>query len=257
MDNTANWKTERVKDMKIKITALLLTAAMSMLLFAGCADNSAESTLPEETAVSETESAEETSSEAEETEAAGESGTQEEPETESETSSEAPSETESETEAETPSVTETQTSAAQTTIPAPFTTEPTTVKALSASEIASKIASKNGLFSEKLYESATSRSLSLFGITPSWVSDSAYYSASAAVAEEILVVILEDSANAPKVIACFESRKLSQIEDYEDYVPSEVTKIKNAVSYQSGNTLVFCVSRDAAAAKSAIAGIVN
>ena len=113
-----------------------------------------------------------------------------------------------------------------------------------ADEIGAAIASETALFKETLNQGSAERGLSLFGIEPSMVSDSAYYVATAAVAEEVLVVKLASGTDASAILACFENRKTSQADDYADYVASEVPKIQNAVTYSGGDYCVFCVSED-------------
>ena len=84
------------------------------------------------------------------------------------------------------------------------------------------------------------------------MAEAAYYAASAAVADEILVVQLASGASASSIRSDFEGRQSVQAEDYEDYVPSEVPKINNAVIYQNGDIMVFCVSNDASAVRSTL-----
>ena len=130
-------------------------------------------------------------------------------------------------------------------------TEPPTEakKKLSAAEIAGAIAAKQGLFDEALVESSSSRGLSLFGIDTGSVAEASYYAASAAVADEILVIKLSSSTSPEDIRSDFAARQNIQEEDYEDYVPSEVPKIKNAVIYQNDDIMVFCVSNDSDAVR--------
>ena len=132
-------------------------------------------------------------------------------------------------------------------------TEPPTEKTRpTASQVASAVAEKSSLFDEALVESSSSRGLTLFGIDSSDVAEASYYAASAAVADEILVVKLAPGASASSVRSGFEQRQSVQAEDYEDYVPSEVPKINNAVIYQDDDIMVFCVSNDASAVRSTL-----
>ena len=137
----------------------------------------------------------------------------------------------------------------------PPTAAPTTAapkKAPTAKEIAGAVAAKQSLFDEALMESSPSRGLSLFGIDSGAVADASYYAATAAVADEILVVKLASGASADAIRSDFTARQEIQAEDYEEYVPSEVPKINNAVIYQNGDILVFCGSKDASAVRSTL-----
>ena len=125
-------------------------------------------------------------------------------------------------------------------------------KTPSAAQVASAIAANGSCFDEALVESSASRGLSLFGIDAGSVAEASYYAASAAVADEILVVKLAAGASAEEIRSGFADRQSIQAEDYEDYVPSEVPKINNAVIYQNGDMLVFCVSNDSAAVRSTL-----
>lgn len=155
------------------------------------------------------------------------------------------------------------TTAAVTTTKAPetqvtTTKTPTTAKpdnAVSVDNIAASIASHSGWFEESLSKGSSARALSMFGISSSDVAEASYYTASAAVAEEVLVVKASSSSAVSSIVSGMESRKASQIEDYADYVPKEVPKLESAVIYTSGDYVVFCVSNNNSAAKSAIAGL--
>ena len=153
-----------------------------------------------------------------------------------------------------------------TTTETPTTTEapPTTVAPTeapvskgpaSAAEAASAIAAHSELFEEEMSSASASRAMALFGLDDSDVAECAYYAASAAVAEEILVVKLRDASSAAAVMDGIKDRKEIQIEDYADYVPEEVPKIENAVTVTSGDYVVFCVSGDSSAAASVINGL--
>ena len=134
-------------------------------------------------------------------------------------------------------------------------TEPPTEapkKTPSAAEVAGALAARQSLFDEELLESSSSRGLSLFGIDSGSVAEASYYAATAAVADEILVVKLAPGASADSIRSDFAGRQSLQAEDYEDYVPSEVPKINNAVIYQNGDILVFCVSNDSSAVRSTL-----
>ncbi len=146
------------------------------------------------------------------------------------------------------STTESATTATTTTAPAANNDS----KPENAESIAEKIAGKTSLFEETLTKSSSKRALSLFGIAESDVTESAYYAASAAVAEEVLVVKAANQNAVDTIKTAIADRIEIQIEDYADYVPKEVPKLKSAIVYTNGNYVVFCVSANNTSALSVI-----
>lgn len=144
--------------------------------------------------------------------------------------------------------------AAPTTTQAP-TEAPVAKGPASAAEAASAIAAHSELFEEEMASASSSRALALFGIDGSDVAECAYYAASAAVAEEILVVKAADSSAVSAILQGIDERKETQLEDYADYVPKEVPKLESAVTYTNGDYVIFCVSGDSSAASSVINGL--
>ncbi len=140
-------------------------------------------------------------------------------------------------------------------------TEPPTEppKQLSADGIAAALAARTGLFSDSVQSSNARRALGEFGIESAWVADSAYYKAAGNFADQILVVKLASVTNAVNVKYCMEEQKEILAEDYADYDDNgtEVPKINNAVIYESGDVLVFCICANSSGARSALAGIVG
>ena len=231
--------------MKYKLTALILAAAMLAPTLAACGKNKSGIVI-DETSTEENLSAKKTdvTTTAEESTTAVTTTAA----TTAPASTAAPTTTAPTTAAPT---TAAPVTAAPTTA-APVTEPPTEKTRPTASQVASAVASKSSLFDEALVESTASRGLTLFGIDVSEVAEAAYYAASAAVADEILVVQLASGASASSIRSDFEGRQAVQAEDYEDYVPSEVPKINNAVIYQNGDIMVFCVSNDASAVRSTL-----
>ena len=162
------------------------------------------------------------------------------------TETEAPEQTDVPTSTEAPQTAAPQTAAPQTEAPA---------ETVDAQQMASSIASHTAMFEEQLQQSSTARGLTVFGINEGDVADAAYYAASAAVAEEVLVVQAADSAALSSIVSAMESHRAIQIEDYADYVPKEVPKLENAIIYTNGNTVIYCVANDSAAAQAAVAGL--
>ena len=224
-----------------KAAAALLIAAMALTLFAGCKNKKGN-----EPSTSDVSSSSVTDTSAATTAApSSTAATTAAPTTEATTTA-APT-------------TEATTTAAPTT-EAPATeapTEPPTRAQLSAGEIGSSIASKSSLFGETVNQTSSSMGLGYFRISDSMVADSAYYKATSAVADELLVVKLAPGASADTVMSCFHSRQAYQEDVYSDYVPSEVPKIENAVMYTSGDYCVFCVCEDADAVESILDNLIG
>jgi len=78
------------------------------------------------------------------------------------------------------------------------------------------------------------------------------YESSGATAEEIVVLKCKDSDSAAKAKTAFEQRVEEQTDNFTDYVPEEVPKLKDAVIITSGEYAVLSVSGDSGKAKSII-----
>ena len=86
------------------------------------------------------------------------------------------------------------------------------------------------------------------------VSESYVYESSGATAEEIVVLVCKDSDSAAKAKVAFEQRVEEQTDNFTDYVPEEVPKLKDAVIITSKEYAVLSVSADSSKAKSIIEG---
>lgn len=84
------------------------------------------------------------------------------------------------------------------------------------------------------------------------IEEAAIYESSGATAEEIVVLNCKDSDSAVKAKEAFSQRVEEQIENFTDYVPAEVPKLKDAVIISSGKYVVLSVSSDSSKAKSII-----
>lgn len=83
--------------------------------------------------------------------------------------------------------------------------------------------------------------------------DEAYvYESSGATAEEIVVFMCSDEANAKKAMQVLDTRVSEQMDSYESYVPEEMVKLKAAVMEQKGNVAILSVSDEPDKAKSII-----
>ena len=236
-----------------KTLAALLIAAMALTLFAGCKNK--KETEPSTSDVSSSAVTDTSASTTEATTTAA-TTTTEVTTTAATTTTEvtttaAPTTAAPTTEAPT---TEAPTTAAPTTEPP---TEPPTKAQLSAGDIGSSIASRSSLFGETVNPASSSVGLGYFRISESMVADSAYYKATSAVADELLVVKLAPGASADTVMSCFRTRQAYQEDVYSDYVPTEVPKIENAVLFHIGDYCVFCVCEDADAVESILYSLIG
>ena len=87
--------------------------------------------------------------------------------------------------------------------------------------------------------------------------ESYVYESSGATAEEIVVLKCADAANASKSKDIFAQRIEEQTENFTDYVPEELPKLKDAVIAVNGEYAVLSVSKDASKAKEIVAGIIG
>ncbi len=238
-----------------KAAAALLIAAMAITLFAGCKNK--KETEPSASDVSSSSVTDvSAATTADPSSTAATTATTTEVTTTATTTTEATTTAAPTTEAPTTAAptTEPTTTAAPTTEPP---TEPPTKAQLSAGEVASSIASRTSLFGEPVNQTSSSIGLGYFRIGETTVADSAYYKATSAVADELLVVKLASGASADTVMSCFRTRQAYQEDVYSDYVPSEVPKIENAVMFHSGDYCVFCVCEDADAVESILYDLIG
>ncbi|MDO4187466.1 MAG: DUF4358 domain-containing protein [Lachnospiraceae bacterium] len=80
------------------------------------------------------------------------------------------------------------------------------------------------------------------------------YESSGATAEEVVVLKCKDSDSASKAKTAFEQRVEEQTENFTDYVPEEVPKLKDAVIITSKEYAILSVSADSGKAKDIIEG---
>lgn len=85
------------------------------------------------------------------------------------------------------------------------------------------------------------------------IDEACIYESSGATAEEIVVIKCKDSDSAAKAKEAFKQRVEEQTENFTDYVPEEVPKLKDAVVFVSGEYAVLSVSADSSKAKEIIA----
>jgi hypothetical protein len=119
------------------------------------------------------------------------------------------------------------------------------VKAMAAEIIAS------GAYTDSMSDK-TAAALSLYSIDKADVSEYDVYFSSMATAEECGVFKASGSEAASRVLAACKARQASQVTAYENYVPSEVSKINSAIIMQSGDYVLYIVSNDQSAVKTVL-----
>ena len=226
--------------MKLKVFSVVLAAALAVFALSACAGKTDDGSTSVPAASDAASTEESTADVASTGEATSEEATSDEASTETPTT-EAPTTEAPTTEAPT---TEAPTTEAPTEAPAPTS---------SVEDIAAAIASR-GSFKETMTASSSAIGLQRFGISAGSVNAAAYYAGTGAVAEEILVV---NTSSPDAVKNAMYGRQAEQKEDYADYVPTEVPKIENAVVYQSGSIVVYCVSEDASAVRGILSGMIG
>ena len=87
------------------------------------------------------------------------------------------------------------------------------------------------------------------------IEEACIYESSGATAEEIVVLKCKDEASASNAKTAFEQRVEEQTENFTDYVPEEVPKLKDAVISVSGEYAVLSVSGDSSKAKEIISSV--
>ena len=93
--------------------------------------------------------------------------------------------------------------------------------------------------------------LEKYDVDTSGVSDICWYVGSGASADELAVIVCADSETLASVKAAINSRIEYLRDGYSDYGPDQVPKIDSALVAEYGNTVVYCICEDSAAAKTA------
>ena len=77
----------------------------------------------------------------------------------------------------------------------------------------------------------------------------AVYMGSGATAEEIAVFEAPDEAGGEALLATVEKHIADQIESYRNYVPTEVSRLEDALVVREGRYVIVCVAKDTNAAR--------
>lgn len=109
-----------------------------------------------------------------------------------------------------------------------------------------------GIYDDILSEIPTMAASRFYNYAEGDVVACALYQSTAAAAEEVFVAQCASEEAVATVKAGVEQRIQDQIASYENYVPTEVPKLNDALVITEGLYVIFVVSNDAAAAQSII-----
>lgn len=112
-------------------------------------------------------------------------------------------------------------------------------------------------FTDQMTDMDTASACRFYSVDPSLAADGAAYVGSGATAESAAVFEAVDAAAAGEIAAQLQAFTDSWIAGYSDYKPEEVPKLESAVLEQDGVYVVFCVTADNTAAKSAVRSLLH
>ena len=110
----------------------------------------------------------------------------------------------------------------------------------------------SGAYTDSMGEAKTETALTLYKLDKADIADCDVYFSSMATAEECGVFKASGSEAASRILAACKARQASQVTAYENYVPSEVSKINSAIIMQSGDYVLYIVSNDQSAVKTVL-----
>lgn len=112
-------------------------------------------------------------------------------------------------------------------------------------------------FTDQMTDMDSAGACRFYDVQTDLVQDSAAYVGSGATAESMAVFEATDTGAAESIVDTLQTFTDSWIEGYSDYKPEEVPKLKSAVLEQDGVYVVFCVTADNTAAKTAVQDLLN
>ena len=116
---------------------------------------------------------------------------------------------------------------------------------------------ENVSFTDQMAEMDSAGACRFYDVDTELVQDSAAYVGSGATAESLAVFEATDADAAQSIADALQTFTDSWIKGYSDYKPEEVPKLESAVLEQNGVYVVFCVTADNAAAKTAVQDLLN
>lgn len=117
--------------------------------------------------------------------------------------------------------------------------------------LAAKLASSIK-FDDQLTKLEEKAALKLYSIPNTSIKKQSVYVGSGATAEEISVWEAKDTDAAKDVKTAVLARIETQKAGFQDYVPTEMVKLKNPVLICEGNYVILCISNDNTKAKQVI-----
>lgn len=112
-------------------------------------------------------------------------------------------------------------------------------------------------FTDQMTEMDSTGACRFYDVDTELVQDSAAYVGSGATAESLAVFEATDADAAQGIADALQTFTDSWIKGYSDYKPEEVPKLESAVLEQDGVYVVFCVTADNVAAKTAVQDLLN
>ena len=112
-------------------------------------------------------------------------------------------------------------------------------------------------FTDQMTDMDSAGACRFYDVDTELVQDSAAYVGSGATAESLAVFEATDADAAERIADALQTFTDSWIKGYSDYKPEEVPKLESAVLEQDGVYVVFCVTADNAAAKTAVQDLLN
>ena len=112
-------------------------------------------------------------------------------------------------------------------------------------------------FADQMTDMDSEGACRFYDVDTGLVNDSSAYVGSGATAESMAVFEAVDADAAGSIADALQTFTDGWIDGYSDYKPEEVPKLESAVLEQNGVYVVFCVSADNTAAKTAVQDLLN
>ena len=112
-------------------------------------------------------------------------------------------------------------------------------------------------FTDQMTDMDSESTCRFYDVDTGLVNDSSAYVGSGATAESMAVFEAVDADAADSIADALQTFTDGWIDGYSDYKPEEVPKLESAVLEQKGVYVVFCVSADNTAAKTAVQDLLN
>lgn len=112
-------------------------------------------------------------------------------------------------------------------------------------------------FTDQMTDMDSAGACRFYDVSADLVHDGAAYVGSGATAESMAVFQATDTDAAQSIAGALQTFTDSWIKGYSDYKPEEVPKLESAVLEQDGVYVVFCVTADNAAAKTAVQDLLH